>query len=435
MEKLLELARKVSDSAEVYSQEQTGSSVSFENGRLKDIDTKFQSGLSLRIIKDENQGFAFTKNLIDTEEFVENALSSLKGGVSAKFDLPWTKDLPELDTYDPGIESLTNTAIVDECKRIRETLSPKTDGHINIYAGQITETIRIMNSRGTDLSSKSSYYYCYCSIMDPLSCASIGKQIVRKKFEEMPRDYLNFILDTYNKAQNEVSPGGGKMKVLFLPETLYVLIWRILSATSGKSIYEKQSPISERLGEEIFDNRLTIYNDPLNEKWPGARGYDDEATPCQYFPLIEKGVLKNFYYDLDYANKLQTKPTGHGFKSARWGGDTVSIKPTPSLNHIFMKPSDKSLSRIIGSIDKGIIVVGALGAHSGNIPNGDFSIGLSPGLYVEGGEIVGKVKDAMVAGNIYDVMRNVIDIEDTVHQTSMGTYPAILFDNVNVATK
>lgn len=50
-------------------------------------------------------------------------------------------------------------------------------------------------------------------------------------------------------------------------------------------------------------------------------------------------------------------------------------------------------------------MAGALGAHSGNIPNGDFSIGLSPGLYVENGEIVGHVKDSMVAGNIYEVMK------------------------------
>jgi PmbA protein len=86
-------------------------------------------------------------------------------------------------------------------------------------------------------------------------------------------------------------------------------------------------------------------------------------------------------------------------------------------------------------MDRGIIVGGVLGAHSGNIPNGDFSIGLSPGLYVENGVIRGRVNEAMIAGNIYDLLKEIVAIEDTVYPTFSGTYPSILFDNVRVATR
>ncbi len=86
-------------------------------------------------------------------------------------------------------------------------------------------------------------------------------------------------------------------------------------------------------------------------------------------------------------------------------------------------------------MDKGILIAGIMGAHSGNILNGDYSIGLSPGLYVENGEIVGRVKDSMVAGNIFDTMNHIVEIEDTLHSASGGMFPAILFDGVSVATK
>jgi PmbA protein len=86
-------------------------------------------------------------------------------------------------------------------------------------------------------------------------------------------------------------------------------------------------------------------------------------------------------------------------------------------------------------MDRGIVIAGVMGAHSGNILNGDFSIGLSPGIYVEGGEIVGRVKDAMVAGNVFDTMNHIIELEDTLHPASGGMFPAILFDGVSVATK
>jgi PmbA protein len=86
-------------------------------------------------------------------------------------------------------------------------------------------------------------------------------------------------------------------------------------------------------------------------------------------------------------------------------------------------------------MNHGVVVAGVMGAHSGNILNGDFSVGLSPGLYVDGGEIRGHLKDAMVAGNIFEVMKNVIAMEDTLHPTYGGTFPSILFNDVSVATK
>ena len=76
-----------------------------------------------------------------------------------------------------------------------------------------------------------------------------------------------------------------------------------------------------------------------------------------------------------------------------------------------------------------------MGAHSGNIPNGDFSVGVCPAFYVENGEIIGRVKDAMVAGNVYETLKNIVAIEDTVHDCWSGRFPAILCDNVSVATK
>ena len=86
-------------------------------------------------------------------------------------------------------------------------------------------------------------------------------------------------------------------------------------------------------------------------------------------------------------------------------------------------------------MNRGVVIAGVMGAHSGNILNGDYSVGLSPGLYVERGEIVGRVKDAMVAGNIFDTLKNVIALEDTAHPGYGGVFPAALFDNVSVATK
>lgn len=54
---------------------------------------------------------------------------------------------------------------------------------------------------------------------------------------------------------------------------------------------------------------------------------------------------------------------------------------------------------------------------------------------MERGEILGHVKDVMVAGNIFETMKEIVEIEDTLHPSHGGTFPAILFENVSVATK
>ena len=435
MEKLLEIAKKVSDQSEIYSLDETTDGISFENSKLKDIESNVQSGVSLRILKDGKLGFAYTKNLLNREELLQNAVDSLKGGVEALFDLPVSKDLLSLNTYDASIVSLSNASIVEECKRVCETLAQRTKGQINLSAGRKAATVRLINSRGADLSSDSSLYFFNAEILYPGSYASIHRPLLHKSFEKASDPYLSFILDMYNPSVEEVHPKGGAMKVLFLPETIYTLMWRVQSATSGKNIHQKVSPLLGRTGEKLFDEKLSILDDPLNDTIPDARAFDDEGTSCRLLPIIENGILVNFYYDLHYAKKLNASPTGHGYKGSMWGGETVSFRPSPSLGHLTIRPGDKSFSQLLKSIDKGLLVAGVMGAHSGNILNGDFSVGLSPGLYVEKGEIVGHVKDAMVAGNIFSTLREVVDIEDSPHPGSGGTFPAILFDNVSVATK
>jgi len=434
MERLLKKAMKHCDQAEVYSLEQTVDQITFQNMKLQDIDSQIQSGISLRIIKNGILGFAYTKNLGNRDELLNNALNSLKGNVKARFRLPKTMKVMKLATYDPTIEHLTTNTVVDECKKVTKYLKSNTKGQININAGRACSEIRLLNNTGTNLSARFSTYFLATALLYPGSYAAIRRLFTSKSFVETPRDHLDQIKDTYNSALDVITVPGGPMKVMFLPEALYVFLWRIQSGTSGRAVHEKQSPLATKIGKKICDRTITLFNDPFDDRQPHARAFDDEGTPCSRFPIIENGVLKNFYYDLDYASKMKVDPTGHGFKSTRWGGEAISLKPNPTMEHLWIKPGKDTFPHMLERMDRGVIVVYGLGAHSGNIPNGDFSIGLSPGLYVEKGKIKGRIKNAMVAGNVYDIMKNVITIENTVRPAFGGTFPSVLFDNVNVAT-
>lgn len=430
MKQLLEMAKKVSDQVEVYSTEYINNEVKFSNATLHEIESKIQTVISLRIIKDNKLGVTLTRNLLNREELIKNALDSLKGGVEANYDFPFTNELPHLYTYDLSADSLSNTQLVNECARICEQLQSQTDGEIMAGAGMDIKKIRIINSAGTDIADQFTNYFSYGGITYPGSAAAIYRIHDKKYYEQMSADMTKELIDIYNKSSKVVEPKGGKMKVLFMPNSLVALTWRVLSGTSLVNVYKKMSPIARMAGKKIFDEKLTIVDNPHDDRFPGARAFDDEGVATKPMTIIENGVLKNFYSDLYYASKLKTNSTGTSYESA------------PCLAHLQIKPGKKSLAQMIKSIDRGIIIEGAMGAHSGNIPNGDYSVGASPGFYVEKGEIVGRVKDVMIAGNVYKTLKRIIDIGKTQYYATaamwphcIGRMPPILCDGVSVTTK
>lgn len=433
MEQLLKKAVAASDQSEVYSQEQTVDRVSFENGELKDIESRRLSGVSLRLIRNERLGVAFTRNLLNPEALLQNALDTLRGEVEARYRLPEPFSPPEDRAYDPAIEALSATRMVEEGRRIIGLLAERSTGQINLSIHRAVTRVRLLNSRGSDLHWETSDYGVHTALLYPGSYNAVERSWLGKSFAPVPESLLDFILDLYTRSLPKVHPAGGRMKCLLLPETVYALIWRIQSAASAKNIFEKISPLTDRIGEKIFSAQVTLGDDPLNVDRPQARGFDDEGTPCVPYPIIEKGFLRNYYYDLNYAAKLGATPSGHGYRTAPWGGDAIATRPRPALEYLSLEPGGRSFPELIAAMDRGVLVAGALGAHSGNIPNGDFSFGLAPGIYVERGEILGSLEEAMVAGNIYEVLRNVVDLEDRLHPAPEGYYPALLLDDVNVA--
>mgnify|MGYP001175488899 CR=1 FL=1 len=435
MERLMALAKEQTDQIELYALDQTSNHVEFEAGKLIDIQSTIESGVTMRLIKDGKLGFAYTRNLNDRESLVRNARDSLKGGVEVRFDFPAPMKMSMVHDHDDRIKEASNTVITDECRRIYGWLQDKVKGQVDVNASTGTSRLRIMNSAGIDVTQDSSYYGITVNILYPGTAAGIHRTLTFKKFEPVDEEFLESILRLYGSGEKEVTTRAGAMQALFMPETMYTFIWRLQSATSGESLCNRQSPLADSLGEAIIDEKLTITNDPLDETIPGARAFDDEGVACRRINIVEKGSLMSFYYDLYYAARMNTEPSGHGFKTSRWGGDPVTMKPAPALTHVTIEPGNTGFWNLVRRMDRGVIVCGVLGAHSGNIPNGDFSVGICPGLYVEKGEIIGRIKNAMIAGNIYSVMKRVIDIEDRTHAAYTGYYPAVLFDSMNVATE
>lgn len=436
MKKLLETASGMSDQAEVYSIRTDSSGLEMRNGTTTDLSASIQSGFAIRLLKDGRIGTAYTKNLLDREELVNNALNSLKGNVKAGFSFPDTTDLPCPQVPDESIAGMGFHDLHTLSERVLDNLKGKIEGQIDIRTGRGISDITIINTSGLDVSSKNSFMYTFASLLFPNTETSVHKIFLSRKPADFPKGELDNLVNMYNAGLPEVEISTGRMKVVFMPDAMYTLIWRLSEAASGKSFYNKISPLQNKRGEQIVSEKFSLYSDPTDQDDVSQTYFDDEGVPTGKNTIIDKGVFKNIILNLDYAEKLNEKPAGNGFRGGMWGGETISLLPAPLLHCCRISPGTTSLKDMIACIDRGVIILGVLGAHSGNILNGDFSVGLNPGFYVENGEIKGRVKDGMAAGNVYEILMNIEHVEDTLHDSlTGGKYPAILIDNVNVAAK
>lgn len=432
MEKLLRMAMDAADQAEVFYREHSSTGLSMRNGSVTELSTSMNSGYSLRIIRKGILGTAYTQNLTDRHDLLSNAVASMEGGVEAGYRFPGPHAPVELDTVHPSIADLGYSDIVDACRSALDGLSGRVGGQVDCSGGFVKSTTRIINSNSLDVSSSSGGFYVGAQVLFPATETSLGQFRYSLDKCEIAPDRLDELVEFYSRGLEEVDAPTGRMKVLFHPQAMNALTWRLRSALSARSVYFGTSPLIGRKGERVVSEKITFVEDPHAKGAMGATPFDDEGMPTRKFPMIRNGVFESLYTNLDYAVRLGIEPTGSGFR----GDDAIAGLPAAGLAQEGFEPGDMSFDAMIAAMDEGVILMGTLGAHSGNIINGDFSVGMNPGLLVRGGRIVGRVRDGMVAGNVWDVMQRIVGVEDRIHDpSSWARYPCILLDGVSVSAR
>jgi len=427
MKDILQSAKEKFDQVEIFRSKDESTSIQFQNAALQNLDNSIQSAVSMRVIRDNTLGFAYTRNLLSNDDLIKNVENSILGGVKAEFQFPHSPLVESLESYDTEIESVNADQMADECQKVSNYIKQRTDAESEMYAGKNISSIEVINTNGTDLTHEESSYYLYFTLVYPGSASGISYCIMDKTFKSLDHGILDRMIARYEAGKNIVQPKGGEMQVLFTPMTMFALTWRLALGTSSQSYYDKITPIAEKLGIRIFDEKLTLFTDPLDEEYPGCRPFDDEGVVCHRHNIIKNGVFEKRFNDLNYAAKLNERPTGHGIRGS------ITSLPAPSLHNLRMQHGHTSFDEMVQGMKRGVILESMLGAHSGNLPNGDFSVGVSPGLYVENGKIIGRLKEGMVSGNIYKMLKKIDAVENTLHATGSNWMPSILVDNVHVA--
>ncbi len=433
-EDLLKSAKDRYGDAEVYRVRSESHPISFENNRLKEVMRRDQAGVALRVISDGRIGFSSTTNPERESELVDRVGTLAPFGSEAKFEFPTQADIPDLNTYDSAIENVSNEQLIEKGQRLLDAVLEKwPEALCDVRFGRSMAEESVQNSAGVERSVRHSGYY-----------VAIGAQLIRgtdmlnvwashsshNVFGDDVEDrVLGEVLEALENSKELADAPSGDVPVLFTPQGVAAtLLDPLLSGFNGKNVVTGASPIIGREGEKALDARLSVYDNPLLPGASGSRPVDDEGVPARKVALIENGVIGEPVFDLQTAGQAGRKSTG----SAQRG---LASTPNPGISVVDIAAGDTPAHKLLADMEDGLIIEGLLGAGQGNELGGDFRANVALGYRVKNGEIVGRVKDTMISGNVYTVLDNVEAIADSAEWVygSVRT-PAMRCRGVEVAS-
>lgn len=400
--------------------------ISFKNNRIYSVNESENSGFGVRVNIGGKTGFSFSNDPAGIEGTVKRAAATAPYGEVEKFTVPGDT-VKGFDPYDSDID-LFDTAgeIYTAEKFIRKIEYAFPSINVDMSVSASAGSFRLINSRELDLVYNDSLYSV------SVSCSYVVKDGVKIDTWESisglkPLDYnylSDILIDRISRAINLEKLSSGVYPVILPPAAAARFLGIIASGLNAQAVWKGVSPLAGKTGEKVFSDSLTLIDDPQIEGSPYTIPFDGEGVNPLRRHLIDKGVVNGFIADLKYAEKLGIEPTGNAARG-------YSSLPSPSFNGITMEPGILSYNDIIKGIDKGIVAEQFIGLGQSNTLNGDFSANLDLAFLIENGEIKGRLKDCMISGNVYDLMKGNIVVSREMERKGSSLLPYICLEGVN----
>ena len=426
---------------ELYYQVGASTSVDTFQHSINEFSSSYSGGVCFRCIVNGKMGYASTEalNAQQARSVVANAVDNAinleaeeavflgEGGQEYEpledrsYPMPTTEELiaKVLETTEKLYAA--DAMAVDGCQ---------TNGIIE------TGEVAIYNSKGLDLHlSTQAAGLVAVGVVSNGSEMSNDYQIKLGKLDEIDTDALvkKAIDGAKEKLGGEVAPTG-QYPVIFNSEAMCSLLGVYSGIFNSESAQKGLSKLAGKEGEVIAAPCVTLIDDPFHKENPEPMNFDAEGSPTHKKAIIENGVLGTLLYNLKTAAVAGKKTTGNASKA---GYDSpVGIRPFT----MYLEGGDLTEEELLSKAGNGVYITDLSGLHAGADPiSGDFSL-QSAGYMIENGKKTTYVKAFTVAGNFYELLKNITALANNSHlpramgSTAFGA-PSVLVDGLSIAGK
>ncbi|MDP6376748.1 MAG: metalloprotease PmbA [Pseudomonadales bacterium] len=422
-----EAQKQGATAAEVSVTQDEGLAVTVRNEEIETVEFNQDRGFGIAVYVGKCKGSASTS---------DSSIAAISDTVRAALDIArHTQEdpasgladaermatlLPDLDLYHP-MEMTTDQAveIALECEK----------------AG-LGHDERIRNSDGVQVSSQQScrvygnshgFIGSYLATRFGTSCVFIGEDD-----NGMQRDYWYTVardfdvldapeavgIEAARRTVARLSPrkvATGSYPVLFSPQMASGLISHLLGAISGGALYRKASFLLDSMGQTVMAKDLTVVEEPHLSGRLGSAAFDGEGVGTWSKAFVEQGVVENYVLSSYSARKLELETTGNA------GG----------VHNVSLRGDARPFASLLEGMGDGLYVTELMGQGVNGV-TGDYSRGAS-GFWVEGGEICYPVDEVTIAGNLKDMLKNLVAIGDDVDLRLNVATPSVLVGELMVA--
>lgn len=424
----VELATKSGASAEVAVTKVSGLSVSTRLQEIENVEFTNDGALGISVYMGQQKGNASTSDLSEgaIRNAVEAALAIAKYTSPDDYTGLADKDLMAFEA--PDLE-LYHAAHVDVDKA--------TELALQAEKAALEADERIVNSNGASFNSHTGVkvygnshgmLQSYLSSRYSLSCSVIGGVE-----DALENDYEYTISREFDKLQSPIWVGENCAKkvvsrlnpqklstrevpVIFLNDVATGLISHFAAAISGGSLYRKSSFLLDHLGKQVLPDWFNISERPHLLRRLASTPFDSEGVRTQDREIVEGGILQIYLLTSYSGKKLGMPSTGHAGGIHNW-----LVKPNLA----------GGLTALLRQMGTGLLVTDVMG-QGVNIVTGDYSRGAS-GFWVENGEIQYPVAEITIAGQLQDMLKNMVAVADDIEHRSNIQTGSILLDKMKIS--
>lgn len=417
---------------EVYFSRSGSTSIKLFNSEVEEYKVSDVLGISLKGEYNGKAGSAYTEEI--SEESAVKLLDQLILNASIvetneEFSLfEGNKNYPEVRTFNEGIKNIETSTKIELLKKIDEKV--RSYENIDTLQGLVfiesERETKIINSKNLNLEKKdnSILVYCYAAAKKGDEVTTGGDFILTNDINSIDVEKFaeKVALNTTNKLGGQKADSG-KYKTLLSNEVAADLLETMSSSFSAENVQKGLSMLEGKLKSPVFSENITITDKPLVDFGPNSTAFDDEGVAASNKVIVENGVLKTFLHNRKTAEKDRVESTGNGFKAGFKG--LVAVKPT----NFSIENGELSLEELTAKVGDGIYINDLSGIHAGLNPvTGDFSL-QAGGFLIKNGKLDLPVNLITVAGNFFEMLKDVNDLGNDFKYGYSGVGSPSLFIN------
>jgi PmbA protein len=288
----------------------------------------------------------------------------------------------------------------------------------------------IVNSLGLKAKETSRFFVAYISVIcededkEPrsggklftsfISLEDLRNQMI-EKLDEAIKDATDFFKTGPVKSKN--------YKILLSQGTVSSLLSFYLSQLNAKSVHKHLSIFEGKLNTQIASKQLTIKHTPhiANIR---ASSFDADGYPTMDFTIIDKGVLKDYFYSVETAKEDNRESNGCAEANGN-GGYLVCTVKGGRLDH----------DQMLAKLNNGLYITEVNGLNSGiDAQTLNFSLPCK-GYEVKDGKVGKGVSMIIISGNLQDLFNNVAAIGSDSEIKGGILTPSILIKKAAISGK